>query len=138
MDFSLLAQSDQIMEQATAFFQTLRPDGIGDILIYLVFFIALLTTFFLADGNELAGNLLYATMVLAIFNLTVGEQWIGRSDITFAFPAFAAQVGMSLLPLVAAGAARTKKKKGKAALPLSIVAGVIGILYTVGSFLGLF
>ncbi|MGB7338686.1 MAG: hypothetical protein WBC91_07335 [Phototrophicaceae bacterium] len=138
MDFSLLAQTDQVMEQVNAFFQTLRPDGIGDILIYLVFFMALLTTFLLADGNELAGNLLYATMVLAIFNLTVGESWYSRSDIVYAFPAFAARVAMFLLPLIAAGASRSKKKKGKAALPLSIVTGVVGLLYTVGAFLNVF
>lgn len=136
MEFiSFLAQTDEIMTQVSAFFGALQPDGPGDILLYVIFFMALLTTFFLADGNELAGNLLYATMVLTIFNITVGEEWYDSSDINFAFPAFAARVVMFLLPLVAAGAARTKKKKGKMALPLAGLTGLVGMLYSVGAFL---
>lgn len=139
MEFiSLLAQTDEIMTQVTAFFAALQPDGIGDIMIYLVFFLALLTTFFLADGNDMAGNLLYATMVLAIFNVTVGDEWYQMADITRAFPAYAARVLMFLFPLIAAGAARSKKKKGKLAMPFSIVTGVIGMLYAVGAFLNVF
>ena len=134
MDFALLAQTNQAMEQLGAFLQTMRPDTLGDILIYLVFFISLLTTFMLADGNNLAGNLLYATIVLALFNVTVGPQWYRNPDITYAFPAFVARVAMFLLPFIAAGAARSKKKKGKAALPLAVLAGVIGLVYAVGAF----
>lgn len=135
MDFSLLAQSNQIMDQVGAFFQTMRPDTLGDILIYMVFLIALITTFLLADGNNMAGNLLYGTIVLALFNLTVGPEWYRSSDLyTKAFPAFVARVGMFLLPFIAAGAARSRKNKGKAALPLAVVAGVIGLVYAIGAF----
>ncbi|MEM9955112.1 MAG: hypothetical protein AAF846_26120 [Chloroflexota bacterium] len=139
MEFiSLLAQSNDVMAQVNDFFAALQPDGIGDILIYVVFFMALLTTFFLADGNNMAGNLLYVTMVLAIFNVTVGDVWYNDQDVTRAFPAFAARVLMFLLPLIAAGAARSKKKKGKLALPLAAVTGIIGMLYAVGAFLDVF
>ena len=136
MDFSILAQIDtsQITQQVSVFFANLAPDSLGDILVYMVFFIALITTFMLPDGNEMAGNLLYGTIVLALFNITVGAEWYDDPDIVRAFPAFAARVCMFLLPFIAAGAARSKKKKGKAALPLCIVAGVIGLIYAVGSF----
>lgn len=136
MDLSILAQVDtsQITEQAGAFFATLRPETLADILIYIVFFLALLTTFLLPDGNDMAGNLLYGTMILALFNITVGVEWYDSPDIVRAFPVFIARVCMFLLPFIAAGAARSKKKKGKAALPLCIVAGVVGLLYTVGTF----
>lgn len=134
MDFTVLAQTDQVMEQVNVFLQTMRPDTLGDILVYLVFFIALITTFMLADGNDLAGNLLYATIVLALFNVTVGPEWYNDSDIVRAFPAFVARVAMFLLPFIAAGAARSKKNKGKMALPLSILAGVIGLVYAIGAF----
>ena len=42
MDFSILAQTDmsQFTQQAGAFFATLRPESLADILVYLVFFIA--------------------------------------------------------------------------------------------------
>ena len=136
MDFSILAQVDtsQITEQVGAFFATLRPETLADILVYIVFFLALLTTFLLPDGNDMAGNLLYGTMILALFNITVGVEWYNDSDIVRALPAFIARVCMFLLPFVAAGASRTRKNKGKAALPLAIVAGVVGLIYTVGTF----
>lgn len=136
MDFSILAQVDtsQLTEQAGAFFATLRPETLADILVYLVFFIALLTTFLLPDGNDMAGNLLYATMILALFNITVGVEWYEDTDIVRALTAFVARVSMFLLPFIAAGASRSRKNKGKAALPLAIVAGVIGLIYTIGTF----
>ncbi|MGJ3238450.1 MAG: hypothetical protein ACFE0Q_07070 [Anaerolineae bacterium] len=134
MDFSVLAQTNEVMQQFNAFLQTMTPTTLGDFLIYGVFLLALITTFVLADGNDLASNLLYATIVLAIFNLTVGQDWYNRANINYAFPAYAARVGMFLLPFIAAGAARTKKNKGKAALPLAIVTGIIGLLYSVGAF----
>ncbi|MEO0598742.1 MAG: hypothetical protein AAF126_21715, partial [Chloroflexota bacterium] len=76
MDISILAQidTDTIMTQFNLFLQTLRPDSLGDVLIYVVFFVCLITTFILPDGNEMAGNLLYLTLVLCIFNLTVGQE----------------------------------------------------------------
>ncbi len=140
MDFSLLAQSNQVMEQVGAFFATMRPETIGDILLYVVFFLVLITTFTLADGNDMASYLLYGTMILALFNLTVGQQWENDQSggvYSKAFIVFGSQVALFLLPWVAAGAARSKKKKGKAAIPLSILAGVVGMVFVVGNFLGL-
>ena len=73
MDFSILAQIDtsQITQQVSDFVANLAPESLGDILVYMVFFIALITTFMLPDGNEMAGNLLYGTIVLALFNMEV-------------------------------------------------------------------
>lgn len=136
MDFSLLAQVDtsQITEQLGNFVVAMRPETLGDILLYLVFLLSLLTTFLLADGNNLAGNLLYGTMLLALFNVTVGQEWYENPDVVYAFPAFVTRVCMFLLPFVAAGASRAKKNKGKAALPLGIVTGVVGLVYNVAAF----
>lgn len=135
MDFTLLAQTDQVMTQVNAFLDTMRPDTLGDILAYVVFSLALITTFTLADGNDMAGNLLYATIVLALFNVTVGADWFSHPDVAYAFPAYVARVTMFLLPFIAAGAARSKKKQGKLALPLSVLTGIVGMVYAVGSFL---
>ncbi|MEL6309029.1 MAG: hypothetical protein AAFV98_01620 [Chloroflexota bacterium] len=136
MDISILAQidTDTIMTQFNLFLQTLRPDSLGDVLIYVVFFVCLITTFILPDGNEMAGNLLYLTLVLCIFNLTVGQEWIDFAAYEYAFPAFAAQVGMAVIPFIAAGASRKspKGRKGGAALPLAIVAGFVGIIFVIG------
>lgn len=137
MDFSILAQVDtsQITEQAGAFFATLRPQSLADILVYMVFFLSLITTFLLPDGNDLAANLLYGTIILALFNITVGVEWYDDADLLRAFPAFAARICMFLLPFIAAGATRVRKNKGKIAMPVCIVAGVIGLLYALGTFL---
>lgn len=126
---------EQVQPLITDFLANLAPHTLGDVLIYLVFFISLITTFLLADGNNMAGNLLYATIVLAIFNLVVGSDWFYNSnDIVEAFSAYVALIAMFLLPLVAAGAARARKGKGKLAMPLAIVAGVIGMVHAVGAF----
>jgi len=140
MDFSLLAQTNQFMDGVGAFFTTMRPDTIGDILLYVVFFLALITTFALADGNDMASYMLYGTMILALFNLTVGQEWANDQSggvYSKAFIVFGTQVALFLLPFIAAGSARSKKKKGKAALPLSILAGVVGMIFVVGNFLGI-
>lgn len=138
--FILLAQADgggatsQAMEQVNAFIAAMRPETIGDILLYVVFLLALITTFTLTDGNDLAGNLLYGTMVLALFNVTVGVIWYEDPDPVYAFPAFITRVAMFLLPFIAAGAARSRKNKGKAALPLAAVTGIIGLIYNIAAF----
>ena len=136
MDISILAQidTDSIMTQVNLFIQALAPDSLGDVLIYVVFFHALITTLILPDGNELAGNLLYLTIVLCVFTLTIGQEWVVDQRVEYAFPAFAAQVGMGVIPFIAAGASRKspKGRKGAAALPLAALAGFIGIIYAIG------
>lgn len=138
MDLSILAQvdTDQIMQQVGLFFQTLRPETLGDILVYVVFVLCLITTFLLPDGNDMAGNILYAALILCLFNITVGEQWYNRADVVYAFPAFIARVATFLLPWIAAGAARKspKERKGGAVIPLLVLAGLVGLIYTIGTF----
>lgn len=138
MDFSLFAQTDQVMEQINNFLLVMRPDSLGDYLLYGVLILSLLTTFFLADGNDMASYLLYGTIILCLFNLTVGQQWAPPRCITTAevddvysraLFVFISQIGLFLLPFIAAGSTRSKGKKGKAALPMAIVAGVVGVLY---------
>lgn len=125
------------MEQVNAFLEVLRPETLGDILVYLVFFTALIATFALADGNNKASYLLYGTIILALFNLTVAAQWSSDTSGIYsrALIVYATQIGMVILPFIAAGAARVKKKKGGAAMPISLVAGVIAVVYVAGIFL---
>ena len=127
--------TSQIGEIVGGFLQTLRPDSVADIILYLIFFLALITTMLLPDDNAQASNLLYLTLLLAIFDLTVGQLWYNDPDIVRAFGAFIARVGLFLAPFIAAGSARTKGKKGRMGMPLSAVIGIIGLIYFLGAFL---
>lgn len=127
--------TSQIGTMVGGFLQTLRPDSAADIMLYLIFFLALITTMLLPDDNAQATNLLYLTLLLAIFDLTVGQIWYKDPDITKAFPAFVVRVGLFLAPFIAAGSARTKGKKGRMGMPLSAVTGILGLLYFLAAFL---
>lgn len=131
MDFSFLAQTNQVMEQVNDFLLVMRPDSIEDFLLYGVLIMALLTTFLLADGNDMASYLLYGTIILCLFNLTVGPQWANDTSGIYSrsFIVFISQIGLFLLPLIAAGSTKSKKNKGKAALPMAVITGVIGLFY---------
>jgi hypothetical protein len=127
------------MEQAGEYFNlfvtTMKPTSIGDILAYGVFLFAVLGVIMLPDGNGMSQNLLYVTIILAIFDLTVGQTMYYEADYVRALSAFAARAGLFLLPFIAAGAARIKGKKGKMAPVMCILAGVIGFFYAVLGFL---
>jgi hypothetical protein len=126
---------EQFQEYATLFFNTMKPTSIGDIMAYGVFLFSLIAVFSLADGNGTAQNLLYGAIVLAIFDLTLGQTMYWEGDYVRAFPAYIARVALFLLPFIAAGAARKKGKKGGAAPIFCILAGLIGLFYAVLGFL---
>jgi hypothetical protein len=124
---------EQVQPLLEGFVQAIKPDSFADILLYLIFFLAMITSATLPDDSAQASNLLYGTLFLAIFDLTVGQEWYNLG-IEKAFPAFLARVGLFLLPFIAAGSVRVKGKKGRMGMPLAIVIGVIGLMYALGSF----
>lgn len=117
------------------FLTTLKPDSIADFMTYTIFFLALMTSVSLPDDNGQATNLLTAVMILAIFEMLVGQRWaVASAPLEQAFPAYIVRVSLFLLPFIAAGSVRPKGKKGRFGLPLAIIIGVIGLLYAIGSF----
>jgi hypothetical protein len=112
----------------------LKPTSLGDIMVYGVFLFALIAAFMLPDGNGMPQNLLYGTIVIAIFDITIGQTWVQDPDIIRAFPAFMARIGLFLLPFIAAGATRIRGKKGRLAPIMCGFAGIIGLLYVLLSF----
>jgi hypothetical protein len=126
---------EQFQQSLGLFLSTMTPHSIGDIMAYGVALLALIATFSLADGNSLSQNLLYGTIILAIFDLTLGQSMYFESDYVRAFPAYIARIGLCLLPIIAAGAARKKGKKGGSAWIFCVLAGGLGLFYAVLGFL---
>jgi len=126
---------DQVQPLLDGFLQTVKPETIADFMCYIIFFLALITTMTLPDDNAQSTNLLYATMLGAIFELTVGQEWANvNQPLEHALPAFIIRVGLFLLPFIAAGSVRVKGKKGRYGLPLAVVIGILGLLYFIASF----
>ena len=62
---------DQAQELFGQFLTTIRPDSVGDIMIYAVFFLTLVTSVLIPDGNDRATNLSYGVMLLCVADLLV-------------------------------------------------------------------
>jgi hypothetical protein len=131
----IVVDTTQITEAFGSFITVMKPQSLGDILAYGVFLFALLGVIMLPDGNGMSQNLLYVTIILAIFDVTVGQTMFFEQDYTRAFAAYTARIGLFLLPIIAAGAARIKGKKGKLSPIMCILAGVVGFFYTALGFL---
>lgn len=128
---------EQFQEYASLFATTMKPTSIADFMAYGVLLLTIIGLFSLADGNAMAQYLLYGTILLSIFDVTFGQTMFFEGDYTRAFPAFVARIGMCLLPIIAAGAARKKGKKGGMAPLFCILAGVLGLVYAGLGFLAL-
>jgi hypothetical protein len=126
---------EQFQEGFFLFLNTMKPTSIGDFMAYGVALLALIGVFSLADGNMMSQNLLYGTIILAIFDLTLGQEMYFEGDYVKAFPAYIARIGLCLLPIIAAGAARKKGKKGGSAWIFCVLAGALGLFYAVLGFL---
>lgn len=128
---------EQAQELLGQFLTTMRPDSIGDIFVYAIFFLALITTFLVPDGNGRATNLMFATLFLCVVDLLIGQRaFLTGGASTEALMAYVAHIGMCLLPLISATSIRTRIKKGKAAMamPMGVLTFVIGLLYLIASF----
>jgi Na+/H+ antiporter NhaD/arsenite permease-like protein len=126
---------EQAQELFGQFLTTIRPDSIGDIMIYAVFFLTLLTSVMIPDGNDRATNLSYGVMVLCVADLLVLQQAFrsgGNSEM--ALLGYVAHVGMFILPAITAGSIRVREKKGRASIPLAAVTALVGLIYLVASF----
>ena len=113
----------------------LRPDSLGDIFIYTIFFGCLITLAFIPDGNDRAQYLLFGTMLMCVVDLLVAQQIFQRGDASSeALAAYAVHIGMFVFPFITAGSIRAGKRKVGPSILLAALIGVIASLYTVMSF----
>lgn len=129
--------------------EVLRPSSIGDIIIYLIIIILFVTTIVLPDKNDQANFFLLAALFASFLDLLRGSDgqlfagtgaayfgggsgYLGFGDSGFA--TLLLHVVMAIGPFIAAGLMRIRTRRGRMAVPLSILAGIIGSLYALGAF----
>lgn len=129
------------MEQAgevfNQFLALVRPDSVGDIFIYTIFGIALISLFPMPDGNDSAQYLLFGVIFICIIDLLRGD------GSNFAIPgfdnrgfgAFLIHVLNFVFFFITAGVVRgnTKQKAGPVPV-LAVLGGIIALLYAAASF----
>lgn len=124
----------------------LRPDSLSDIFIYAMFFLSLITTAIIPEKNVQAPYMMYGVLLFCIIDLLRGRDGSGLSSMgTFyvggesifsdtGLVTFTIHIGMFVFPMIAAGLIRQQGRKGGAAIPLSILIGLIGGMYAIMSF----
>lgn len=106
-----------------------------DILLYVIFILALINLAILPDGNGTPGYLLTGVMLAAVVAKVDLIQFVDVEN--FFKPLFTIILGiiMTVLPFMAAGLTRKRGRKGGASVPVSIIVGILGGLFTLGLFL---
>ena len=118
---------------------TLRPDTMGDFLIYLIFIFSFITLSFLPDGNGRAQNLLFATILFCVMDLLfLTEALLDEGVRPIALFAFGAHMGMFVFPAIATGSIRSGKKKPGPSIMLCLLTAVFGCLYALMTVGGLY
>lgn len=116
----------------------LRPDSLGEIIIYVIFFMALLMLFFTPEKNEQANYLTFGIMFCALIDLARGRTGgpipIEGFDDT-GFGTMLIHIYMAIIPFIIAGLVRIRGRKNRAVVPIALVLGVIGMLYAIGTFI---
>lgn len=126
------------MPDMSIILNALEPNSLGDIFIYSIFFLSLFSLFLLPDGNERSMYLLFGTMFLAVIDLFYGalqDQLPFDDQLTIDFIHFLVQLLMFILPALAAGLIRIRKKKGGTARILGFVTVLIAVIYVVMNFM---
>jgi len=106
---------------------------IFDILLYIIFFLALLAVFTMPDKNMIP-TLLIAAVLMAVIVAKLstaaivkpGDPILGKKD----FGMYAINVAMLVLPLIAVGMTRKPKSNSVVrSTPFAILAGLMGAVY---------
>lgn len=118
-----------------AIMDVLRPQGLGDYLVYTSFFLALITSGIIPEKSQNARWVMTVVLFCAVMiKIRIHEQLgIERFFQDFAWMMLA--LGMGILPYISAGLIRLRGKQGRASIPLAIFTGIIGSLYVLLFFL---
>lgn len=102
-------------------------DFLWSIFLYLCFFFTLITLFLIPDKNLLATLLTAGTLLfilVAKISLAAPDPIFERKE----FGMLIINIWIGVIPLIVAGMIRTRKRNNPA-LPMSIIAGLIGMGY---------
>ena len=103
------------------------PNLIWNIMLYIIFFLALITLFLIPDKN-MGPTLLTATVLLlaivAKVSLASSDPILNKKE----FGMMIINIGMGVLPFIVAGMVRSRKRPTKAPIP-AILGGIIGMVY---------
>lgn len=112
-----------------------RPDSLGDIFIYIIFFLSLVMLVVVPEKNETSLYLVFAVILFCIVDLLrqTGDFPVPETD-NCGFLTFLLHVGMGAFPWIAAGMTRRQGKKGGMAIPVGGLLGLIGFVYAFGAF----
>lgn len=115
----------------------LRPETLGDFIIYAIFILSVGVMIFTPEKNDQANYLTWLVMFSCVIDLLRGNNGdimpIAGFDNT-GFGTMILHVIMGIAPFIIAGIIRIRGRQNRLARPLAIVAGVIGSIYAIGSF----
>ena len=117
----------------------LRPEGIWDIFIYIMFFMSLIMIVLIPEKNMQPTMLMYGVLLCAVIDKIRPSGY----DPDFLMPGFddkgfgtlLIHLVMFTFPLMAAGLIRGRGPKDKRGVPVGIMTGILGGVYAAGHFL---
>ena len=128
---------EQVSDVFNQFLMVVRPDSIGDVFIYIIFFLSLIALMPMPDGNDTAQYLLFGTMLLCILDLLRGDGSgfpIPGAD-NAGFFTFMIHILMFVFLFITAGVVRSNtKQKAGPVIPLVLLNGLIAVMYAVSAF----
>lgn len=118
------------------FLEVVQPDSIGDIFIYIIFFMSFIALLPMPDGNDTATYLLLGVMLMCILDLLrqAGDFPVAGSD-NEGFFTFIIHIIMFVFLFITAGVVRSNtKQKAGPVIPIAILTALIAVMYAVSSF----
>lgn len=124
----------------------IRPDSIGDIAIYIIFFLSIIGLSAIPEKNVLSPYLMYIVLLCCVIDLIRGAGGqaipmlnrfvIGGENLleNRGFLTFLIHIIMFTFPLVAGAMVRRQGRKGALALPLCMITGLIAGVYSLAAF----
>ncbi|MAU10698.1 MAG: hypothetical protein CL607_12820 [Anaerolineaceae bacterium] len=115
----------------------LRPDTLGDYFIYLLFIINFLVLVLTPEKNDRANYMILAVLFACVIDLMRGRNGEvipvdGFDDLGFG--TMMTHLIMGIVPFLAAGGIRVPGRKGRLAIPVAILAGIMGSIYAIFAF----
>jgi hypothetical protein len=119
-----------------AILNILRPDSIGDFIIYTIFFLSLVLLVVIPEKNETPLYIVFGIIFLCVVDLlrTQTNNFPIAGFDNKGFGTFLIHIAMGIAPFIVAGMVRKHGRKGGSVIPIGLLMGFIGVLYALGSF----
>ena len=122
----------------------LRPDVLADYFIYFIFLLAVVQLLITPERNDQVVYSVFVIIICCVLDLLRQSDGSGipitaevagiRPFADEGFATFLMHVAMGVLPFINAGLIRRKDRTGKLAVPIALLAGMIGTVYAIGTF----